>query len=434
MDDKNITVAILGLGTVGSGTYEVIEEKPSDFFKAKTGCNIHIKYVMVRHPEKYRGRVKDSVQLVNDWSVIVNDPEVDIVVEVMGGIEPARTYILEALAAGKNVVSANKDMIAVHGQEVFETARAHNKDFMFEAAAMGAIPIVHPLMEGLSGNNIQEIVGIMNGTTNYILSKMTTEGWTYEEALAEATRLGYAEADPTADVEGLDAGRKVAILANLAYHTPAVFDDVYIEGINKVTPVDIEYAHQLGCVVKLLGIASNHSDGIALRVHPALIRKDHPLAAVNDSFNAAFVRGDACDEAMFYGRGAGKLPTASAVVGDVVDICRNMVNHCEGRVSVITYEPKPILTIDEVYSRFYVRLKVKDASGVLAQIGSAFGDTDVSIAQVIQDPVEDEGMALLVIITHDVMEKNFKEAMARIRSLSVVHEVESIIRVYGDLR
>lgn len=434
MAEKTIQVALLGFGTVGSGVYEVIEQRQKDLFPAKVGAGVTIKTILVRNPDKYRDQIESSINVTNDWKDVVDDPEIDIVVEVMGGIEPARTYIIEALKAGKNVVSANKDMIAVHGREIFSVAKENGKDFMFEAAAMGAIPIVHPIMEGLAANNIEEIVGIMNGTTNYILSKMSSEGWDYDTALAEATRLGYAEADPTADVEGLDAGRKVAILANLAFHTPAVFDDVYIEGITKVSPVDIDYAAQLGCVIKLLGIATNGEDGVALRVHPALIKKDHPLASVQDSFNAAFVRGDACDEAMFYGRGAGKLPTASAVVGDVIDIGRNIINDCEGRIGDSTFNDLPIIPIDKVSSRFFVRLRVKDASGVLAKIGKAFGDANVSIAQVIQDTVPESGAASLVIITHAVLEKNFKEAMAAVLSYDVVRGTESVIRVYGELR
>lgn len=434
MAEKTIQVALLGFGTVGSGVYEVIEQRQKSLFPAKVGAGIAIKTILVRNPDKYRDQIDSSIKVTKNWEDVVNDPEIDIVVEVMGGIEPARTYIIEALQAGKNVVSANKDMIAVHGREIFAIAKENGKDFMFEAAAMGAIPIVHPIMEGLAANNIEEIVGIMNGTTNYILSKMSSEGWDYETALAEASRLGYAEADPTADVEGLDAGRKVAILANLAFHTPAVFDDVYIEGITKVSPIDIDYAAQLGCVIKLLGIATNGENGIALRVHPALIKKDHPLAAVQDSFNAAFVRGDACDEAMFYGRGAGKLPTASAVVGDVIDIGRNIVNDCEGRIGDNTFNNLPIIPIDEVSSRFFVRLRVKDASGVLAKIGQAFGDANVSIAQVIQDTVPESGAASLVIITHTVLEKNFKEAMVAVLSYDVVRGTESVIRVYGELR
>lgn len=429
---KKINIALLGMGTVGSGVYEVIENLQKGNFVNKVGADVVIKSILVRNPDKYRNIIREKIYITNNWQDIINDSEIDIVIEVMGGINPAREYILDALNSGKNVITANKDLIAVHGQEIYETASKNKKDFMFEAAAMGAIPIVHPLLEGMAGNNIKEIVGIMNGTTNYILTKMTTEGWDYHQALAEATNLGYAEADPTADVEGLDAGRKVAVLANIAFHSPAVFDDVYIEGITKISSIDIAYASQMGYVIKLLGIASNYDDGIALRVYPTIIRKDHPLASVNDSFNAAFVRGDAVDEAMFYGRGAGKLPTASAVVGDVIDVARNILAGCEGRVGNISYEEKRIIPIDEVKSSFFVRLGVKDAAGVLAKIGKAFGDVDVSIAQVIQKNDNRSDIADLIIVTHTVLEKNFKKAMTEIEQYDVVKKVESIIRVYTD--
>lgn len=433
MQKSKIKLALLGFGTVGSGVYEVVMERQRSHFKQKVGAEVEIKTVLVRHPDKYKDQIDPSVQLTNGWAAIVEDPEIDIVVELIGGIEPARTYIMEALAAGKNVVSANKDLIAIHGRDIYAAAKRAGKDFMFEAAAMGAIPIVHPLMEGLVGNHISEIVGIMNGTTNYILTKMTSEAWDYEKALAEATRLGYAEADPTADVEGLDAGRKVAILANLAFHTPAVFEDVYIEGITKVTPTDISYARQLGGVIKLLGLATRTDRGIALRVHPALLPVNHPLASVNDSFNAAFVRGDAVDEAMFYGRGAGKLPTASAVVGDIIEIARNSLCGCEGRVGDITYESLPVLPIDEVRSSFFLRIRVIDSPGVLAKISGAFAKVEVSIAQVVQETAPGEDLADLVIITHQVTEKYFRQAMDEILGMEVVDGIASIIRVYGDL-
>ncbi|MFM9414367.1 homoserine dehydrogenase [Peptococcus simiae] len=431
---KTIQVALLGFGTVGSGTFEVIMNRQREQFAHKVGADLVVKTVLVRHPAKYREQIPDQVQLTDDIDQILADEDIDIVVELIGGLEPAKTYILKALAAGKSVVSANKDLIAVAGREIYAAAAKAGKDFMFEAAAMGAIPIVHPLMEGLSANHIEEIVGIMNGTTNYILSKMAEEGWSYDQALAEATRLGYAEADPTADVEGLDAGRKVAILANLAFHCPAVFDDVYIEGITKVTAVDIAYAARFGYVIKLLGIANKQAEGVALRVYPALIDKRHPLASVNDSFNAAFVRGDAVDEAMFYGRGAGKLPTASAVVGDIIDISRNIVCGCEGRLGDSTYESCCFLPIDEVENPFFVRLTVKDSSGVLAQIGQAFGDANVSIAQVVQETLSAHDLADLVIITHSVKERNFRQALDAICNTEVVEKVESVIRVYGDIR
>ncbi len=434
MDKKCINIALLGMGTVGSGVYEVIEHLQKGQFQYKVGAEVHVSHILVRSPEKYRAQVLPHTTLTTEWSDIVQNKDVDIVIEVMGGIEPAKTYITEALRAGKNVISANKDLIAVHGAALHEEARRAKKDFMYEAAVLGAIPIIHPLKESLAGNNITEIVGIMNGTTNYILTQMSEKGWDFDEALEQATELGYAEADPTADIEGLDAGRKVAILANIAFHTPAVFDDVHVEGITKITAHDMQYAKTLGCVIKLFGIASRDDDGVTLRVHPTLLSKNHPLASVNGSFNAAFVRGDAVDEAMFYGRGAGKLPTASAIVGDVVDVCRNMQYHAEGRIGDFTYESFPIKSMSQTISRFYVRLRVADRTGVLAELAKCFAKTDVSIAEVMQKSASKEDGAELVIITHDVLEEKFNQAMKMISDSDKIFRVENIIRVYGELQ
>ena len=273
----------------------------------------------------------------------------------------------------------------------------------------------------------------MNGTTNYILTNMAEHGMSYEDALAEATALGYAEADPTADVEGLDAGRKVAILANIAFHTPAVFDDVHVEGITKISKLDMAYAESIGCVIKLLGIVSKEEDGLSLSVHPALIAKSHPLASVGGSFNAVFVQGDAIDEAMFYGRGAGKLPTASAVVGDVIDICRDIVYGCEGRIGDYTYENIPIKPMSKMKSRFYVRLCIPDRPGVLGEVGMLFGDSGVSIAQAMQKDSSNSEDAEFVIITHEVLEEKFNEALARMENADSVRQVENVIRIYGRL-
>lgn len=428
-----IQIALLGMGTVGSGVYEVIEKMQKEDFKYKVGADVCVKTILVRSPEKYRDSVEAHTKLTKDWQDIVNDEDIDIVVEVMGGIEPAKTYILDALRHGKNVVSANKDLIAVCGSEIHEEARKAGKDFMYEAAVLGAIPIVQPLKESLAGNHISEIVGIMNGTTNYILTQMTNKGWDFDEALKKAQELGYAEADPTADVMGLDAGRKVAILANIAFHTPAVFDDVYVEGITKISSLDIDYANSNGCVIKLLGAASCNEEGITLRVHPALIAKEHPLASVSGSFNAAFISGDAVGDCMFYGRGAGKLPTASAIVGDVIDICRNIAVHAENRVGDFTYKKIPICPLAKIKSRFYVRLHVPDRTGVLADVGRCLGDSGVSIAQVMQKTSPNVEGAQLVIITHEVMEEHFNQAVQKINELYPAYEVANVIRVYGDM-
>lgn len=432
---KQINIALLGFGTVGSGVYEVIEKRQENELPHKVGAQVHITKVMVRNPDKYRDQVDVNTELTTDWQSIINDDNIDIVIELIGGIEPARTYILEALGRGKHVISANKDLIAVHGQEIFKKAAENHCDFMFEASALGAIPIIQPIKEDLAANQLSEIVGIMNGTTNYILTKMTEEGWDFQKALDDATALGYAEADPTADIEGLDAGRKVAILATIAFHTPAVFSDVYVEGITKITPRDIAYAKRLGCVIKLLGITARVGDGIEMRVHPALIAEDHPLATVNNSFNAAFIKGDAVGEVMFYGHGAGRLPTASAVAGDVINICRNMMTNSVGRVTDYSYDVLPVCPMSDVYSRFFVRFKVQDTPGVLAKIGECFGDAEVSIAQVIQSVLADEerDQAEVVVITHCVQESAFQTAMDCIELLNEIHSVESIIRVYGDM-
>ncbi len=433
MKKETIQVALLGMGTVGSGVYEVIEKLQKGNFVHKVGADVHVKRILVRSPQKYVDMVEPHTILTTDWQDIVNDEDIDVVIEVMGGIEPARTYLTEALRAGKNIVSANKDLIAVHGQELQALAAEMKKDFRYEASALGAIPIVQPLKENLSANHFSEIVGIMNGTTNFILSNMAERGMGFEEALAEATRLGYAEADPTADIEGLDAGRKVAILANIAFHTPAVFDDVHVEGITKISKMDMAYADSIGCAIKLLGIVSKQEDGLVLSVHPAFIAKSHPLASVSGSFNAVFVKGDAVDEAMFYGRGAGKLPTASAVVGDVIDICRDIVYGCEGRIGDYTYERIPIKSVEKACSRFYVRLLINDHPGVLAEVGACFGNSDVSIAQAMQKDSTHTDGAEFIIITHEVLEEKFNKALAEITKSESVRQVENVIRIYGGL-
>lgn len=433
MEKETIKVALLGMGTVGSGVYEVIEKLQKDNFKHKVGADVEVKRVLVRTPAKYADKVMPHTILTTEWQDILNDDEISIVIELMGGIEPARTYLTEALRAGKNIVSANKDLIAVYGRELEALASEMKRDFRYEASALGAIPIVQPLKENLAANHFSEIVGIMNGTTNYILTNMAEHGMSYEDALAEATALGYAEADPTADVEGLDAGRKVAILANIAFHTPAAFDDVHVEGITKISKLDMAYAESIGCVIKLLGIVSKEEDGLSLSVHPAIIAKSHPLASVGGSFNAVFVQGDAIDEAMFYGRGAGKLPTASAVVGDVIDICRDIVYGCEGRIGDYTYENIPIKPMSKMKSRFYVRLCIPDRPGVLGEVGMLFGDSGVSIAQAMQKDSSNSEDAEFVIITHEVLEEKFNEALARMENADSVRQVENVIRIYGRL-
>ena len=332
MSRQVIKAALLGLGTVGTGVYKVLQMQ-KDEMEQKLGAVVELEKILVRNLKKAAAKIDKPELLTNNWKEILEDDSIQIVIEVMGGIEPAKTYMLEALAAGKHVVTANKDLVAAHGAEVLDCAASHKCDFLFEAAVAGGIPIIRPLKQCLAGNHLSEVVGIVNGTTNFILTKMTQEGMEFAEALALATRLGYAEADPTADIQGLDAGRKMAIMASIAFNSRVTFDQVITEGITHISSKDIRYAKELGCVIKLLGLARNTESGIEVRVQPMLVPENHPLATVNDSYNAVFVRGDAVGDAMFYGRGAGEMPTASAIVGDVFDIVRNLLFDCTGRIS-----------------------------------------------------------------------------------------------------
>ena len=320
---KKVRIALLGLGTVGGGVYKLLEMR-KDEMPERAGVEIEIAKILVRNVEKAAKKADRSL-LTTDWQEIIGDDSISLIIEVMGGLEPAGTYIMEALKAGRHVVSANKDLIAARGGELLKTAAEHHCDFLFEASVAGGIPILRPLRQCLMGNEITDVMGIVNGTTNFILTKMTDEGMEFSDALAVAQELGYAEADPTADVEGHDAGRKMAIMASIAFHSRVTFADVYTEGISRISAKDIKYARELGCDIKLLGVARNTEDGIEVRVHPMLIPSSHPLASVKDAYNAVFVHGDAVDDTMFYGRGAGEMPTASAVVGDVIDVLRNMV-------------------------------------------------------------------------------------------------------------
>jgi homoserine dehydrogenase len=348
---KRINVALLGLGTVGSGVYKVMKNQLPEM-PHKLNAELVITKILVRHPERYQESVEDPSVLTTDFQEILEDPSISIVVEVIGGIEPACTYIMQALKAGKNVVTANKDLMAVKGGELLELADENGRELRFEASVAGGIPIISPLKDSLAANEITEIIGIVNGTTNFILSKMTDEGVDYKPALAEATDLGYAEADPTADVEGYDAGRKLAIMASIAFHSRVTFDDVYTEGITGITAKDIAYAKTLGWVIKLLAVARNTGDGIEARVHPMLIPENHPLASVSGSYNAVYVDGDAVEYVMFYGRGAGEMPTASAVMGDVFSIARRIVEHSLGSTRDNVYRNIPVKKIDNTRSSY----------------------------------------------------------------------------------
>lgn len=424
---EDIKIAILGAGTVGTGVYKLINRQKDEMIH-KIGRNMSISKILVRNKNKEREGI-DSSLLTDDFNDILNDESISIVVEVMGGIEPAKTYIAEALKRGKNIVTANKDLMASNGHELMELAKENKCDILFEAAVAGAIPIIRPLKQCLAGNYISEIMGIVNGTTNFILTKMTREGMEFCDALKMAQELGYAEADPTADIEGYDAGRKIAIMASIAFNTRVTFEDVYTEGITKITAKDIKYAKDMDCDIKLLGVARNTKTGIEVKVHPMLIPSSHPLASVNDSFNAVFVHGDAVDDAMFMGRGAGELPTASAVMGDIIDVARNIQYNCNGRIGCTCYKNIPVKNIDDTESKYFMRMQVDDRPGVLASVASVLGNTDVGIDRVIQK-TKKGNTAELVVITDSVLERNFKDALAIFKSMAMIREISSVIRVY----
>ena len=427
---EKIRAAILGLGTVGTGVYKIIQKQHEEF-PHKIGAELEVAKILVRNTKKSREGI-DMTLVTDSWDEIINDDSIDIVIEVMGGIEPARTFISEALSRGKHVVTANKDLMAEHGHELLEIAAEHKCDLLFEAAVAGGIPIIRPLKQCLAANNITEIMGIINGTTNFILTKMTDENMEFSEALALAQKLGYAEADPTADVEGLDAGRKIAILASIAFNSRVTFSDVYTEGISKITAKDIKYAKELDCVIKLIATAKHTADGVEVRVTPMFIPKSHPLASVNDSFNAVFVHGDSLGDAMFYGRGAGELPTASAIMGDVIDVCRNIAYNCCGRIGCTCYKELPVKTMDDIESKYFVSTILEDKPGTLAAVASTFSGNSASIDQMVQK-TKLPGSAEVVFIIDNVKEQLFMRAIKELSAMHYVKEISSIIRVHNDI-
>ena len=425
---NEIVIAVLGAGTVGSGTVKVLKENAATV-AARLGANIRVKKVLVRSLNKPRPEL-NGFDVTDNFDEIIADDEISVVVELMGGINPARDYMLRAMAAKKSVVTANKDVVAAHGKEMFAAAEANGVDFLFEASVGGGIPIITPLKLSLASNRLTEVMGIVNGTTNYMLTKMAQDKADYGSVLKEAQAKGYAEADPSADVEGLDAARKAAILASIAFNSRVELSDVYVEGITKITADDIEYAKELGYTVKLLAIGRDLPEqGIDIRVHPVFLPLNHPLASVGGVFNAIFVRGNAVGEAMFYGPGAGSLPTASAVVADVIEAARNKLDGNAGRIKCTCYENKPICPIEETVSSYYVRLLVSDKPGVLGTIATTFGNANVSLKSVIQTQREFDHQAEIVAVTHAVKYKNIMSALENLRRLDVVDEVQNMIRV-----
>ncbi|HHZ17499.1 MAG TPA: homoserine dehydrogenase [Peptococcaceae bacterium] len=426
---EKIDVAILGLGTVGQGVVKILQKNEA-LWPKKCQAAINIKKVFVRNLQKKREVDLPAGVLTDKWQEIIDDPAIKVVIELMGGIEPARTYILQALEKGKNVVTANKDLLAEHGDELFMACENNAVDLYFEASVGGGIPIINPLKQSLLANNIEKVMGIINGTTNYILTRMAQAGLSFETALKEAQELGYAEADPTSDVEGLDAARKIAILSSIAFHTRVKLADVFVEGITGITPDDITYAREMGYTIKLLGIGSSDGQDVEVRVHPALVPVQHPLASVNDAFNAIFVKGDAVGDTMFFGLGAGQLPTASSVVGDLLEVINNIRTKSTGRRACTCYEGRTITPMGEVMTNYFLRLRVIDRPGVLASIAGVFGNHGVSLASVVQKgSFQDE--AELAVITHRVKEKDIQDALKVIKEMSITKAIVSQIRVEG---
>ncbi|WP_245777925.1 homoserine dehydrogenase [Lentzea xinjiangensis] len=428
---KPIRVALLGCGTVGTEVVRLLTDQADDLTQ-RIGAPVELAGIAVRRPNKHR-EVPEHL-LTTDAAALVTSADVDVVVEVIGGIDPTRGLLLDALRAGKSVVTANKALLAEHGPDLFEAADASGADLYFEAAVAGAIPLLRPLRESLAGDRITRVMGIVNGTTNFILSAMDATGAGYAETLEEASRLGYAEADPTADVDGFDAASKAAILASLAFHTRVTAADVYREGIRAVSAADIAAARGLGRTVKLLAIcervtAPSGQESVAVRVHPAMIPRTHPLASVNGAFNAVFVEADAAGEMMFYGQGAGGAPTASAVLGDLVAVARNQVAGGRGpRESA--YAALPAQPMGHTPTRYHISLDVADKAGVLSQVAAVFAEHDVSIAAVRQEGrVED---ASLVIVTHAATDAALRSTVDKIGGLPVVRDVVSVMRVEGE--
>ena len=404
-------------------------DEHADLITARAGARVEVTRIAVRDLTKAREVKAPASVFTDDPAAVVADPDVDVVIEVMGGVEPARGLIEAALRAGKPVVTANKELIARDGPELLALAAATGVDLLFEASVAGGIPLIRPLRESLAGDRIRRVLGIVNGTTNFILTRMTEDGTTFADALAEAQRLGYAEADPTADVEGYDAAAKAAIIATIAFGAPVGPDSVYREGITQVTDDDIRSARSLGYVVKLLAVAEEVGGDIAVRVHPAMVPVQHPLASVRDAFNAVFIEADAVGELMLYGRGAGGNPTASAVLGDLVDASRNLVAGARG-ATIGELVAKPIRAMSEVESPFYVLVEAADQPGVLAAIATQFGNHGVSIKSMEQRGIGAD--ARLVFITHRAREADLNATLDALRDVDVVIRVGSVIRVVGE--
>ncbi|QDH20081.1 homoserine dehydrogenase [Saccharibacillus brassicae] len=430
VSNKPIKVGLLGLGTVGTGVVRIVDMHQEDL-SGQVGSPIVIEKISVKDRDKARSIPIDPSRLTDDPWEVIHDPEIDVIVEVMGGVEQTRTYILEALARGKHIVTANKDLMALYGTEILAKAQEMKCDVFYEASVAGGIPIIRTLIEGFSSDRITKIMGIVNGTTNYMLTKMSKEGVSYEDVLTEAQQLGYAESDPTSDVEGLDAARKMTILGTLGFRTNVELADVSVKGISGVSQADIAYARNLGYVIKLLGIADREDDAISISVQPTMVKASHPIASVNGVFNAVYVHGEAVGETMFYGAGAGEMPTATSVVADLVSVIKNLRLGVNGLKHIAPHKPKRLKNDAEISFKNFILLHVDDKAGVLARITQIFTEYEVSLASVVQQPNELNPNAEIVIVTHKASKESIDKVLRRFNELEVVRRVVSVYRVEG---
>ena len=427
---SDIVVGVIGFGTVGKGVVKILLND-REILEQRTGCRVELKRIVDLDTTTDRGITLPAGMLTDDIAAILEDSEINTVVEVIGGENPARSFIEKALEAGKNVVTSNKEVIAKHGKSFTDLAKKNNCTILYEAAVGGGIPVLHAIRNSLSANRIEKVFGIVNGTTNFILSKMTETGADFGETLREAQALGYAEADPKNDVEGYDAAYKLSILASLAFRCSVSFNDIYREGITRISAEDIRSADRFGYTIKMLAMGINHPDAIELRVHPVMIEKNHPLATVSDSFNAIYIKGESLGESMLYGRGAGELPTASAVVGDVMNLAFRG-DTAFSRDTEFALNERKVMSINECFTSFFIRCVVDDAPGVLAKLSNIFANNEVSI-QAIQQIDAEAGKATITIVTHRVNEEKMRAALNEIEGLPCVQEVASVIRVgLGD--
>lgn len=431
---KTVNVGLLGFGTVGSGVARILLEQ-SELLRQRAGMSIRLARICDLDITTSRGFPVASDILTDDVISLIDDPELDIFIELIGGLEPARTFVLEAIQKGKHVITANKALLAAHGHEIFEAAARHGVELGFEASVGGGIPVVKAVKEGLVANRLQTVMGIMNGTANYILSRMTEEGTAFQDVLADAQRLGYAEADPSYDVEGIDTAHKLVIMAMLAFGTPVELSDIYIEGISRLSPLDISFAKEFGYRIKLLAIARNGNNGLELRVHPTMIPSEHLLAQVGGAYNAFYFVGDSVGKVFLYGLGAGQMPTGSAVVADVVDVARNLAGGTIGRVASLglpydMLKPLKRRPMDSLTACYYFRFSVVDRPKVLARISGILGDMDISIASVVQKGRGSRDSSVsVVMLTHEAHEVKVREALKRIDSLDVISGETMVIRI-----